>query len=105
MPRTRSLFRRDHPARFSGGHRSTQWRVSDLRYVGLDLNKRRPSIRRFGCRSDLRMGSAEWSGSEVATGAAIGCLVIAGLSTSITLALFLGAIGIQLLLFAVFKLK
>ena len=94
---------RDHRRRFPGDYRRAKRRPSYVRDMGSRLHKTRPSVYLNGRGSDLCMGS-RWTAREVAIGAAVGCLVIAGLSVDLTLALLFGAVGAALYVYVKFSI-
>lgn len=103
LPGHGSFFYRDHRRRFPGDYRRAKRRPSYVRHLGARLHKTRPSVYLNGRGSDLCMGS-RWTAREVAIGAAVGCLVIAGLSVDLTLALLFGAVGAALYVYVKFSI-
>ena len=103
LPSHWPFFYRNHGRRISGSNRRAKRRPSYVRHLGARLHKTRPSVYLDGRGSDLCMGS-RWTAREIAIGAAVGCLVIAGLSVDLTLALLFGAVGAALYVYVKFSI-
>lgn len=73
-----------------------------MRHMGSRFNRQWSSVRDDGRGSDLCMGS-RWTAREVAIGAAVGCFVIAGLSTDLALSLLFGAAGTIIYIYVKFN--
>ena len=102
LPSHWPFFYRNHGRRISSRNRRAKRGSGYVRDMGPRLHQKRPSVHLDGRGSDLCMGS-RWTAREVAIGAAVGCLVIAGLSVDLTLALLFGAVGAALYVFVKFS--